>query len=310
MNIFEVTVLQEFHGRRADVFLSECEELESVQTRSAAQKLLAEGNVTINGKIIAKNHRVNAGDILLCQIPASVPYEAAAEDIPLSVVYDDADLLVINKPRGLVVHAGAGHLTGTLVNALLYHCGDSLSGIGGVMRPGIVHRLDKDTSGLMVVAKNDIAHQALAAQLADRTMGRVYNAICYGVVKQDRMKIDLPIGRHSVDRKKMAVVMDLSGRGRRAVTYVDVLERFKAHTLISAKLETGRTHQIRVHMAHVGYPVLGDEVYSGRKTQCGGQVLHAKEIYFIHPRTGYEVRFEVDLPDYFTKHLQFININR
>jgi len=296
--LMNVIVPAHASGKRIDVFLAECNDLEGIQTRSGAQKLLAAGNITKNGNPLQKNYKVAVGDILTCQIPAPIPYEAVAEDIPLDVVYEDADLLVVNKPRGLVVHPAAGHFDGTLVNALLHHCGSSLSGIGGVLRPGIVHRLDKDTSGLIVVAKNDIAHQSLAAQLASRTMGRTYNAICHGIIKTDKLKIDLPIGRHPVDRKKMAVIQHAQD-ARNAITYIEILTRLKQHTLVAARLETGRTHQIRVHLSHIGHPVLGDEVYSSKLSKYGGQVLHAKEIRFIHPTTSHEMFFQSDLPKYF-----------
>jgi len=302
--MISVKVPAEANGKRIDVFLVECNILEEIQTRSVAQKLIAAGDITKNGKPLQKNYKVSAGDIFICKIPAPVPYEAIAEDIPLDVVYEDAHLLVVNKPRGLVVHPAAGHFDGTLVNALLFHCGRSLSGIGGVLRPGIVHRLDKDTSGLMVVAKNDNAHQFLAAQLADRTMGRIYNAVCHGIIKTDKLKIDLPIVRHPTDRKKMAVSLMQHKSSRKAVTYVDVLSRLKQHTLIAAKLETGRTHQIRVHLSHIGFPVLGDEVYSSKPSNYGGQILHAKEIKFIHPKTKKEMFFESELPEYFKQCLE------
>jgi len=292
MSTVRIIVPPEADGQRADVFLAE--NSAEIPTRSAAQRLL--------GK--RKNHRVKAGEVLICEIPAPIPSEATPEDIPLDIIYEDGDLLVINKPRGLVVHPAAGNYTGTLVSALLFHCGSGLSGIGGVLRPGIVHRLDKDTSGLMVVAKNDNAHQALAAQLEARTMGRTYNAIVCGALKKERLRIDLPIGRHPHDRKKMAVLTNPhDGRKTRtATTNIEVLERYgKQFTLIAARLETGRTHQIRVHMAHIGHPVLGDTVYGAKSQQFFGQVLHAKELHFIHPTTGKEMEFNSPWPEYFSK---------
>ena len=290
---FEITVSPEHAGRRIDVFLAGAE---CILTRNIAQNLLADGCVTIGGKAVSKNYKVTAGDIIMCQLPEPTPCETLAEDIPLDIIYEDTHLLVVNKPRGLVVHPGAGNWQGTLVNALMFHCRDKLSGIGGVLRPGIVHRLDKDTSGLIVVAKSDEAHSGLAAQLADCSMLRVYNAICCGVVKQDKIKIDAPIGRHPVNRKKMAVT-----QGRHAITYVEVLQRFAKHTLVSARLETGRTHQIRVHMAHIGHPVLGDATYGGATPPFAmeGQVLHAAQLSFLHPITEKIVTFTAPLPEYF-----------
>ena len=310
-------------GRRIDVFLTG---KEGIPTRSIAQKLLADGHITINDEPLQKNYKVSAGDMISCDLPEAVPSEILPEFIPLVIIYEDDHLLVLNKPRGLVVHPGAGNRQGTLVNGLMHHCRGKLSGIGGVLRPGIVHRLDKDTSGLMVVAKNDIAHQGLAEQLAGHSMRRIYNAVCCGVVKQDKIKIDAPIGRHPVNRKKMTVVSPLlraqrsnpgkvqsldcfgkdtlamtGGHARHAVTYVEVLQRFARHTLISARLETGRTHQIRVHMAHIGHPVLGDITYGGATPSFAaqGQVLHAAELAFTHPVTGEDMAFTVPPPEYF-----------
>ena len=297
----KIIVPPEADGTRADIFFAA---LEGITTRSAAQKILA-----LNG--ISKNHRVKAGEVFEFEIPAPVPLEATAENIPIQIVYEDADLLVIDKPRGLVVHPAAGHSAGTLVNALLYHC--ELSGIGGVLRPGIVHRLDKDTSGLMVVAKNDVAHVALAAQLERREMHREYNALCVGVLKKERLRIDLPIGRHPRDRKRMAVLTASPGqvspgRAREAATNIEVLERFRNHTLLAARLETGRTHQIRVHMAFVGHPVLGDTVYGAARQPFGleGQVLHAVKIGFTHPSSGEEMVFSSPLPEYFNEAIRRI----
>ena len=304
-----LVVTEAFDGTRADVFLSE--NIDSL-TRSAAQRLLADGQVTRGGVPLRKNDRLSTGDIIMYHIPLPVPYEAAAEAIPLDIIYEDTDIIVINKPRGLVVHPAAGNETGTLVNALLHHCGGALSGIGGGRRPGIVHRLDKDTSGLMVAAKNDAAHQALTAQLSAREMGRTYHALCIGRVKQDSQIVDVPIGRHPIDRKKMAafaygsinrrdVAAHHGGKSREAVTHVTVLERMPRFTLVEARLETGRTHQIRVHMSYLGYPVLGDALYGPKKQPFGveGQVLHAKELRLRHPVSGDLLEFEVDLPGYF-----------
>ena len=283
---------------RADVFLSQCI---GHLTRSAAQRLLIDGHVTMHGKVLAKNARLKAGDTIECRVPPPVAHKAEAEAIGLDVVYEDEDIIVINKPRGLVVHPGAGNYTGTLVNALLHHCGSSLSGIGGVMRPGIVHRLDKDTSGLMVVAKNDAAHQSLAMQLASQEMGRTYYALCVGRIKLDSQRVDVPIGRHPVNRIKMAPITNGRGKARDAVTHITVLERLPRFTLVEARLETGRTHQIRVHLAYVGHPVLGDPLYGPKKPAFGldAQVLHAKRLVLRHPTTSEEMTFEVPLPGYF-----------
>lgn len=313
MTLCEVVVPTEADGRRVDVFLAECKELECIPSRSAAQNLLSQNFISLCGKvekILQKNYKVTAGDVLICQIPAPVPYSAEAEDIPICVVYEDEHLLVVDKPQGMVVHPAAGHFSGTLVNALMHHCRGRLSGVGGVLRPGIVHRLDKDTSGLIVVAKNDAAHHALSEQLSMRTMGRTYNAICHGVFKQDEMRIDLPIGRHPSDRKKMAAITKItSGTNvRNAVTYVKVLERFAKFTLVSARLETGRTHQIRVHLSHMGKPILGDATYGGEtKSFCQtGQLLHAKEIRLVHPATKETMVFESPLPEHFCNALNVV----
>ena len=304
MKTIKITVPPEADGQRADIFLTSSEE---IPTRSAAQKLLNDGRVIKNNILINKSYKVKSGDILICEIPAPVPQQAIAEEIPLHIIYEDSHLLVINKSRGLVVHPAAGNPSGTLVNALLHHC--ELSGIGGVLRPGIVHRLDKDTSGLMVVAKTDAAHVGLASQLENRTMGREYYAVCIGAVKGN-MRIDLPIGRHPANRKKMAVITSLMKvtKAREAGTYVEILEHFGNFTLIKARLETGRTHQIRVHMAYIGNPVLGDTVYGMTKQpfNINGQILHAKKIAFTHPATGEKMQFDSDLPDYFNEAIQLI----
>jgi len=298
MHTTEISVAAEKAGARIDVFLTGAE---GIPTRSIAQKLLAEGHVTRGGKPLQKNYKVAAGDIITCTLPAPEPCETLAEDIPLDIIYEDDHLLVINKPQGLVVHPAAGNWQGTLVNALMHHCKGKLSGIGGVLRPGIVHRLDKDTSGIMVVAKNDIAHQGLAAQLADNSMVRIYNAVCCGAVQQDKIRIDAPIGRHPVNRKKMAIVTEPGKRTRRAVTYIEVLERLGKYTLVSARLETGRTHQIRVHMAHIGHPVLGDVTYGGAGQPFGlqSQILHAAQLSFKHPVTAQTMTFTAPWPEYF-----------
>lgn len=289
----EFTAAQE--GLRVDVFLAGClPEL----TRSAVQRLLAEGGVTCGGAPVRKNARTEAGAVYAVTLPEARPVETAAQDIPLDIVYEDEDVLVINKPKGLVVHPAAGHEDGTLVNALLAHCGESLSGVGGERRPGIVHRIDKDTSGLLVAAKNDFAHLALSAQLADHTMARTYEAVVCGNLRDDAGTVDAPIGRHPTDRKRMAVTQK---NARRAVTHWSVIARYNGYTHIRCELETGRTHQIRVHMAHIGHPLLGDLVYGHKRPEKGlsGQCLHARALRFIHPRTGELVTFTCPLPEYF-----------
>ena len=268
-------------------------------TRNAAQRLLTEGMVLVNGKPPKKNYKVSAGDTVTVTIPDIAEVPLVPQNIPLDIVYEDEDVVVVNKPRGMVVHPAPGHPDCTLVNALMYHCGDSLSGVGGEKRPGIVHRIDKDTSGLLIVAKNDAAHLALSAQLSDRSLSRVYRAVVVGNLKQDSGTVDAPIGRHPNDRKKMAVTHQNS---RNAVTHWSVLERYRGYTHVRCKLETGRTHQIRVHMAHIGHPLLGDEVYGHAKLPekgLVGQCLHAKELQFIHPRTGESVHLDTELPAYF-----------
>ena len=268
-------------------------------TRSAAQRLLAEGMITMKGKPLKKNYKVSAGDAISVTIPEAAEVPLVPQNIPIDIVYEDEDVVVVNKARGMVVHPAPGHPDGTLVNALMYHCGDSLSGVGGEKRPGIVHRIDKDTSGLLIVAKNDAAHLALSAQLSDRSLSRVYRAVVKGSLREDSGTVDAPIGRHPNDRKKMAVT---NVHSRNAVTHWSVLERYRGYTHVRCKLETGRTHQIRVHMAHIGHPLLGDEVYGHSKLPekgLTGQCLHAKELQFIHPRTGETVHLDTELPDYF-----------
>ena len=287
-------------GERADAALAR---LAPDLTRSAAQRLLEEGRVLREGRPLRKNDKLQAGDVLALDLPEPQPVALEPEDIPLDIVYEDKDLLVINKPKGLVVHPAAGHWSGTLVNALLYHCRDSLSGINGELRPGIVHRIDKDTSGLLIVAKNDFAHQALAAQLQDHTLARTYVCLVVGGVREDSGVIDAPIGRHPTDRKKMAVTKKNS---RHAVTHWRVLERFPGYTLLECRLETGRTHQIRVHMAYRNHPIVGDTVYGRPKPELGqdSQCLHARALTFRHPRTGETMTLTCPLPDYFTRLLE------
>ena len=282
-------------GQRADQFLAAA--LPQL-TRSAAQKLLEEGAVTLNGRPVKKNYKTAPGDELVVVLPDPAPVDILPQDIPLDVVYEDDDVIAVNKPVGLVVHPAAGHPDGTLVNALLYHCGNSLSGINGALRPGIVHRIDRDTSGLIIAAKNDAAHLALAAQLQDHSLYREYEAVCVGNLKQDQGTVNAPIARHPTDRKKMAVNFL---QGREAVTHWTVLERFSGYTHIQCRLETGRTHQIRVHMAHTGHPLLGDMVYGSKKPWPGlaGQCLHARRLSFVHPRTGERLTLECPLPSWF-----------
>lgn len=288
-----VYVKAEESGERIDALLARSIE---DMTRSQAQRLIESGLVTFEGAPVRKNRRTAMGEAYAVVLPEPVEAELTAQDIPLDIVYEDGDVVVVNKPRGMVVHPAPGHPDGTLVNALMYHCGDSLSGVGGERRPGIVHRIDKDTSGLIIAAKNDAAHLALSAQLADRSLSRVYECVVKGRMREDSGTVDAPIARHPVDRKRMAVVPG----GRRAVTHWEVIARYNGYTHLRCRLETGRTHQIRVHMAQLGHPLLGDEVY-GRGTEKGltGQCLHARELKFVHPRTGESVHLTTDLPEYF-----------
>ena len=282
-------------GERLDAFLAR-----SVPdlSRSGAQKLLEGGNVRCNGKPGKKNDRLQPGDVIEVTLPEPEPLDIPARDIPLDIVYEDEDVLVLNKPKGLVVHPAVGHTDDTLVNGLLYARGDSLSGINGIARPGIVHRIDKDTSGLLAVAKNDLAHAVLASQLKDHSMARTYEAIVCGNLKEDSGTVDAPIGRHPTDRKKMCVTQRNS---REAVTHWEVVQRFRGYTHIRCRLETGRTHQIRVHMAHIGHPILGDTVYGHKKPELGQdtQCLHAGVLCFRHPRTGLPVMVMAPMPEYF-----------
>jgi len=297
---FNFTVNVEQNLIRADVFVAESvPEL----TRNAAQHLFDNGHIRSDGKPIKKNMKLKAGTALEIEMPDAEPIEAQAENIALDIIYEDDDLLVINKPRGMVVHPAAGNPSGTLVNALLAHCGDSLSGINGKIRPGIVHRLDKDTSGLMLAAKNDRSHVSLAAQIGKHTAARVYEAIVVGNLRENSGVIDAPIGRSKLDRKKMAVTEQNSKTAR---THYEVIARYCGYTYVRCKLETGRTHQIRVHMAHIGHPVAGDTVYGGKNDplRLGGQCLHSREIEFTHPSTGERLHFTTDLPEYFAKLLK------
>lgn len=300
MRQFQIEVTPEQEKQRVDVMLSAC--LPDT-TRSAVQKWLQAGLVCVQGKPLTKKSRLHAGDVVSVQVPDPQPMELQPENIPLTIVYEDDDLLVVDKPKGMVVHPAPGNPDHTLVNALLYHCGDSLSGINGVLRPGIVHRLDKDTSGLLMVAKNDFAHQKLAEQIAVHSFVREYETVVYGRLRDEEGCIRTQIGRHPVDRKKMAV---LQTGGREAITHYRVLQTFQGFSHVRVKLETGRTHQIRVHMAYLGHPVAGDPVYGPRKviTKLNGQCLHARKIGFIHPRSGDYMEFEGELPAYFTAFLR------
>ena len=296
-----VTVTGEDIGKRIDALVADRTEL----TRSSVARLVESGDITVCGKEVAKNYKLRAGDVVEIELPEPVSDKAEPEDIPLDVVYEDDDIIVVNKPCGMVVHPAAGNPNGTLVNALLYRCKGSLSGVGGVVRPGIVHRIDKDTSGLLVAAKNDEAHNSLAAQLKTHAVSRVYYAIIIGNFPEDSGTVDAPIGRHPTDRKKMAVLKEGQGTARHAVTHFTVLARYKGFSLVRCVLETGRTHQIRVHMAYRGHPLVGDSVYGGGKTQfeaankslISGQCLHAKELTLTHPKTRKTMHFECELPD-------------
>ena len=297
---YSFTLQPEDSGQRLDKWLQL--QLPDM-TRSAVQKLIEQGNVTRNGMTVSKNGKGNAGDVIEVIVPQPKPLEVTAQDIPLDILYEDNDLLVVNKPKGMVVHPAAGNDDGTLVNALLHHCGDSLSGINGIIRPGIVHRIDKDTSGLLIVAKNDIAHQGLAQQIKEHSFTRIYEAVVYGNMKREEGTVDAPIGRHPTDRKRMAVT---DKNSRNAVTHYKVLKRYDGFTHVQLKLETGRTHQIRVHMTSIGHPLLGDTVYGSSKNpfHLQGQTLHAMVLGFVHPVTGEYMEFTAPLPDYFLKLLE------
>ena len=295
-----MTLFADVAGERLDAFLARSVENLS---RSGAQKLLEEGCVLRNGKPGKKNDKLNMGDELRVTVPEPKTVDIVPKEMPLDIVYEDADVLVINKPKGLVVHPAAGHQDDTLVNGLLYAMGDDLSGINGELRPGIVHRIDKDTSGLLAVAKNDLAHTVLASQLKDHTMARTYECIVCGGMKADSGTVDAPIGRHPTDRKKMSIN---ARNGRSAVTHWEVIKRYRGYTHVRCRLETGRTHQIRVHLASIGHPILGDTVYGHKKPELGqcSQVLHAGQLCFRHPRDGRPVMVFAPLPEYFTAVLE------
>ena len=295
INTFSIT--EDYEGTRIDKVLTALLEDKS---RSYLKKLFAEDRILMNGKSVKPSAKVQEGDLVTISIPEQVVPDIVAEDIPLDILYEDEDLLVVNKPKGMVVHPAAGHYSGTLVNAVMYHCRGNLSGINGVLRPGIVHRIDKDTTGSVLVCKNDAAHRSIAAQLKDHSIKRKYYAICYGRLHDDDITVDQPIGRDYKERKKMAVMPG----GKRAVTHIHVLERFRDYSFVECVLETGRTHQIRVHMAYLKHPLIGDDVYQGRRTcpfETHGQCLHAGILGFVHPVTGEYIETSAPLPDYFKK---------
>lgn len=295
MDEFRFQITEEMEEERIDKCISLL--IDSL-SRSFIQKMIKEEKVLVNGAVVKGSYRVKTDDDVMFFLPKAVEPDIEPENIPLDILYEDSDVIVVNKPKGMVVHPAAGHYNGTLVNALMYHCGKDLSGINGVMRPGIVHRIDMDTTGSLIVCKNDKAHNCIAEQLKEHSLTRRYRAICHGVIKEEEGTIDKPIGRHPVERKKMAVN---APNGKRAVTHYKVLQRFEKYTYIECELETGRTHQIRVHLASIGHPILGDSVYTNQKSpfKLQGQTLHAAVLGFIHPTSGNYVETEAELPDYF-----------
>lgn len=300
MDIFKFQINEEWEGLRIDKYLSSNLDFLS---RSYIQKMIQEQNVSVNKKIVKANYCLRLDDEIEFQLPPNVEPDILAEDIPLDVLYEDQDVIVVNKPKNMVVHPAAGHYSGTLVNALMAHCKDSLSGINGIMRPGIVHRIDKDTTGSLIVCKNDISHEHIAAQLKEHSIERRYRAICMGVLKEDQYTINAPIGRHPIERKKMAIN---ENNGKEAITHVQVLKRLKNATYVECKLETGRTHQIRVHLSSMGHPLLGDELYGDTKNKhkLQGQTLHAYILGFIHPATKEYIETKAPIPEYFEKLLK------
>lgn len=299
-DIFNIKIEQNDIGLRIDSVIFA--KMESI-SRSAIQKLIADSQVTVNGKTITKNYKMRCNDLIEVVIKKPVDIDIIPQEIPVDIIFEDNNILVVNKPKGMVVHPSIGNYDKTLVNALMFHCKDSLSGINGRLRPGIVHRIDKNTSGLLIVAKNDIAHQSLAKQISEHSFLREYEAVVYGNVKKDYGTVDYPIGRNKIDRKKMCVTFE---NAKEAVTHYEVLERFNGFTHIKCKLETGRTHQIRVHMAYIGHSIAGDDIYGVKKyiKSLNGQCLHAKKIGFVHPITNDYIEFDSDLPKYFQS---FIN---
>lgn len=297
MNEYSFLVDEKSTGFRIDKYLSH--EMSDF-SRAYIQKLIKESNVFVNDKIVKSNYKLNPNDLILIQVPENQEPEILPEDISLDILYEDQDVLIVNKPKGMVVHPSAGHYTKTLVNAVMYHCKNDLSGINGVLRPGIVHRIDMDTTGALIVCKNDFSHNSIAEQLKQHTINRKYRAIVYGVIKEEEGVIDAPIGRHPIDRKKMAIN---EKNGKNAITHYKIIKRFKNFTYIECQLETGRTHQIRVHMASIQHPLLGDQLYgpNRKNIKLQGQTLHAMTIGFIHPRTNQYMEFEAPLPEYFEK---------
>ena len=300
MQVYEFLAGEESKDLRLDVFLKQ--NIEEI-SRTYIQKLIKDGYANVNGTVPKTNYKVNSGDKVCLNVPETEEPDIVAQEMPLDIVYEDDDVILINKPKGMVVHPAAGHYTGTLVNGLMHHCKDKLSGINGVLRPGIVHRIDMDTTGILLACKNDVAHQKISEQLKEHSITRRYRALVYGVIKEDEGVVDAPIGRHPIDRKKMAINLK---NGKNAITHYRVLERFREYTYIECELETGRTHQIRVHMASLHHPLVGDQVYGPEKNpfHLQGQCLHAMVLGFVHPRTHEYMEFCADLPQYFSELLK------
>lgn len=300
MQVYEFLAGEESKDLRLDVFLKQ--NIEEI-SRTYIQKLIKDGYANVNGTVPKTNYKVNSGDKVCLNVPETEEPDIVAQEMPLDIVYEDDDVILINKPKGMVVHPASGHYTGTLVNGLMHHCKDNLSGINGVLRPGIVHRIDMDTTGILIACKNDVAHQKISEQLKEHSITRRYRALVYGVIKEDEGVVDAPIGRHPIDRKKMAINLK---NGKNAITHYRVLERFREYTYIECELETGRTHQIRVHMASLHHPLVGDQVYGPEKNpfHLQGQCLHAMVLGFVHPRTHEYMEFCADLPQYFSELLK------
>lgn len=300
MQVYEFLAGEESKDLRLDVFLKQ--NIEEI-SRTYIQKLIKDGYANVNGTVPKTNYKVNSGDKVCLNVPETEEPDIVAQEMPLDIVYEDDDVILINKPKGMVVHPAAGHYTGTLVNGLMHHCKDNLSGINGVLRPGIVHRIDMDTTGILIACKNDVAHQKISEQLKEHSITRRYRALVYGVIKEDEGVVNAPIGRHPIDRKKMAINLK---NGKNAITHYRVLERFREYTYIECELETGRTHQIRVHMASLYHPLVGDQVYGPEKNpfHLQGQCLHAMVLGFVHPRTHEYMEFCADLPQYFSELLK------
>ena len=300
MQVYEFLAGEESKDLRLDVFLKQ--NIEEI-SRTYIQKLIKDGYANVNGTVPKTNYKVNSGDKVCLNVPETEEPDIVAQEMPLDILYEDDDVILINKPKGMVVHPAAGHYTGTLVNGLMHHCKDNLSGINGVLRPGIVHRIDMDTTGILIACKNDVAHQKISEQLKEHSITRRYRALVYGVIKEDEGVVNAPIGRHPIDRKKMAINPQ---NGKNAITHYRVLERFREYTYIECELETGRTHQIRVHMASLHHPLVGDQVYGPEKNpfHLQGQCLHAMVLGFVHPRTHEYMEFCADLPQYFSELLK------